>query len=131
MVFSIRQHATLPILKMKVFRDGRSDFKRFEELIENCVATFAMKEEVTGIYKVANKAANIVLENPCTDNGDKHYIITYQFTSSDTNKSGIYLGTKVVKTILVLPYLTLSTIGVTLTCLDMPSPLMMTVSTSE
>ncbi len=72
MIFSIRQNATLPILKMKVFRDGRNDFRRFEELIENCVATFAMKDEKTGIYKVANKAANVVLENPCDENGYKH-----------------------------------------------------------
>ncbi len=48
MIFSIRQNSTLPILKMKVFRDGRNDFRRFEELIENCVATFAMKDEKTG-----------------------------------------------------------------------------------
>jgi len=92
MIFSIRQNATLPILKMKVFRDGRNDFRRFEDLIENCVATFAMKDEKTGVYKVANKAANVVLENPCDENGYKHYIITYPFTKDDTDKPGIFLG---------------------------------------
>jgi hypothetical protein len=92
MVFSIRQNSTLPILKMKVYRDGRNDFRHYEELIENCAATFAMKDEKTGIYKVANKAATVALENPCDENGYKHYIITYQFTKEDTNKPGIFLG---------------------------------------
>lgn len=92
MIFSIRQNSTLPILKMKVFRDGRNDFRRFEELIENCVATFAMKDEKTGVYKVANKEANIVLENPCDEDGNKNYIVTYQFTKDDTDKPGIFLA---------------------------------------
>lgn len=92
MIFSIRQNSTLPILKMKVFRDGRNDFRHFEELLENAVVTFAMKDEKTGVYKVANKEANIVLEKPCEETSDKNYIITYQFTKDDTNKPGIFLG---------------------------------------
>ena len=92
MIFSIRQNSTLPILKMKVFRDGRNDFRRFEELIENCVATFAMKDEKTGVYKVANKEAKVVLENPCDENGNKHYIVIYQFNKDDTDKPGVFLG---------------------------------------
>lgn len=92
MVFSIKQNSTLPILKMKVFRDGRNDFRRFEELIENCVVTFAMKDEKTGVYKVANKEAKVVLENPCNEDGEKNYVIVYQFTKDDTDKPGIFLA---------------------------------------
>lgn len=93
MVFSIRQNSTLPKLKMKLFRDGRNDYKNFENLLENCVITFAMKDEVTGIYKIANKEATIELKKPCsTDIFDKEYYIVYNFTQSDTDRPGIYIG---------------------------------------
>mgnify|MGYP001058049289 CR=1 FL=1 len=92
MIFSIRQNSTLPVLKMKVLKDGRNDFRHFEELLENSVATFAMKDEENGVYKVANKEAKIVLEKPCEETSEKNYIVTYQFSSEDTNKPGIFLG---------------------------------------
>ena len=92
MVFTIRQFSQLPTLKMRLYRDGRNDYNRFEELLENSVVTFAMKEESTGIYKVANKAANIILRDPCSINDKKEYYITYNFTNDDTNKPGIYIG---------------------------------------
>lgn len=92
MVFTIRQFSQLPTLKMRLYRDGRNDYNRFEELLENSVITFAMKDEATGIYKVANKAANIVLRDPCDVNSKKEYYITYDFTSEDTEKPGIYIG---------------------------------------
>jgi hypothetical protein len=92
MTFFIRQYSTLPKLKMRLYRDGRNDYNRFEDKLENSVITFAMKDEKTGIYKVANKEAKIELRNPCTENSKKEYYITYDFTSIDTNKPGIYLG---------------------------------------
>jgi hypothetical protein len=92
MVFSIRQYSTLPTLKMRLYRDGRNDYNRFEELLENSVITFAMKEEKTGIYKIANKEAKIILKDPCSENSKKEYYIAYDFTSEDTEKPGIYIG---------------------------------------
>jgi hypothetical protein len=49
MVFTIRQFSQLPTLKMRLYRDGRNDYNLFEDLLENSVVTFAMKEESTGI----------------------------------------------------------------------------------
>lgn len=92
MVFTIRQFSQLPTLKMRLYRDGRNDYNRFEELLENSVVTFAMKDQSTGIYKVANKPANVILRDPCDVDGKKEYYISYNFTSEDTNKIGIYLG---------------------------------------
>ena len=77
---------------MRLYRDGRNDYNHFEDLLENSVITFAMKDEKTGIYKVANKEANIILKNPCDINSKKEYYIVYDFTTDDTNKPGIYLG---------------------------------------
>jgi len=92
MVFSIRQFSNLPILKMALYHDGRYDFRALEEQMENTVITFAMKDEKTGIYKVANEAASIVLKYPCDMNAKKEYYIIYEFSEEDTNKPGIYIG---------------------------------------
>jgi hypothetical protein len=94
MVFSIRQYSELPVLKMRLYHDGRNDYKHFDEMLENSVITFSMKDQVTGIYKIANKEARIVLKDPCDINGgsDKEYYIVYDFTSEDTEKPGIYIG---------------------------------------
>lgn len=92
MIFTIRQNSKLPSLRMKLYRDGRNDYNRFDDLLENSVITFAMKDEKTGIYKVANKEAKIILKDPCDINSKKEYYIVYDFTTDDTNKPGIYLG---------------------------------------
>ena len=92
MIFTIRQNSKLPSLRMRLYRDVRNDYNHFEDLLENSVITFAMKDEKTGIYKVANKEANIILKNPCDINSKKEYYIVYDFTTDDTNKPGIYLG---------------------------------------
>ena len=92
MVFSIRQYSTLPTLKMRLNHDGRNDYRRFADMLENSIITFAMKDQKTGIYKIANKKADIILKDPCTENSIKEYYINYNFTTEDTNKPGIYLG---------------------------------------
>lgn len=94
MVFSIRQYSELPTLKLRLYHDGRNDYKHFDEMIENSVITFSMKEQSTGIYKIANKEAKIMLKDPCDINGgsDKEYYIAYNFTPEDTDKPGIYIG---------------------------------------
>lgn len=92
MVFNIRQNATLPILKMEVIKDGRNDFDKLESLIQYSTVTFSMKDSNTGIYKVVNRPGEIFLKDPCTEDGKKEYYIGYQFQSSDTNTSGIYIG---------------------------------------
>jgi hypothetical protein len=92
MIFTIRQNSKLPSLRMRLYRDGRNDYNRFEELLENSVITFAMKDEKTGIYKIANKEAKIVLKDPCDINSKKEYYIVYDFTADDTNKPGIYMA---------------------------------------
>ena len=92
MIFTIRQYSELPVLQLQLFNDGRNEFKNFEDKLENSTITFAMKDQTTGIYKVANKEAEIVLKTPCDTNSKKEYYITYTFTTSDTKKPGIYLG---------------------------------------
>ena len=92
MVFNIKQNSTLPTLKMKLINDGRNDFNKFAEDLENAAITFSMKDEKTGIYKVANKEGKIILKNLAYTDSKKEYYIGYEFTENDTSRPGIYIG---------------------------------------
>jgi hypothetical protein len=92
MNFHIKQYSELPILKLRLSRDGRNDYKKFDEFLENSVITFSMRDMNTGIYEIANEPANLVLKDPCIDDGSKEYYIVYNFTITDTTRPGTYLG---------------------------------------
>lgn len=87
MNFYIRKNATMPYLLLKVSKDGRYDYKKFYNQLENSAITFSMIDEKTGVYKIANQAAS-VRKAEDSDN----YLLFYQFTTSDTNKVGTYRG---------------------------------------
>jgi hypothetical protein len=90
MVFNIRKNATLPILRMELYQDGRNDYNRFQQFLTTSAITFSMRDTKTGIYKVANKPGLLYLKEPCSSGGNKEYYIGYQFTSDDTDTDGIY-----------------------------------------
>lgn len=92
MVFTIRQHSSMPTLKMKLINDGRNDFNKFAEMLENSAITFSMKDEKTGIYKVANKEGKLILKKPAYTDSKREYYIGYDFTPEETNRPGIYIG---------------------------------------
>ena len=52
MEFYIKKNATLPVLKMQVVKDGRSDYNNFMDLIENSSIIFSMVDVETGIPKM-------------------------------------------------------------------------------
>lgn len=91
--FYIRKNSELPILKMKVNNDGRNDYKKIFEDLENSVITFSMKEFdcVNCTWKVFNKSGILLpIESDC---GTKQeYCVAYKFTKKDTNKEGMYRG---------------------------------------
>lgn len=92
MEFFIKKGATLPILKMQIVKDGRNDFRNFMESLENATITFSMRDEGSGVLKIASKRAYITekfLDNP---DAPTEYYIYYQFVSSDTSKTGRFVG---------------------------------------
>jgi len=92
MEFFIKKAATLPVLKMQIVKDGRNDFRNFMESLENATITFSMRDEGTGVLKIASKRAYITekfLDNP---DAPTEYYIYYQFTTSDTAKVGRFVG---------------------------------------
>jgi len=93
MEFFIRQNSELPILKMEVVRDGRTEaWKVFDADLDNATIRFSMKEESTGIPKIIMKDAYItekLQENP---DAPTMYYIVYKWASRDTKKKGRFIG---------------------------------------
>ena len=63
--FYIRQYSVNPVLEMELIADGRYDFMKslMNDAIQDSEVTFSMKDEETGLLKVAKEKANIVLAN--------------------------------------------------------------------
>lgn len=79
---------------MKLIEDGTLDYKKFSEKIQNAAITFSMVSVDNKVYKIANKEADIEINEILTkDNGVFYeYFIVYSFTERDTNKVGSYIG---------------------------------------
>jgi hypothetical protein len=91
--FYIRKGSQLPILKMKVNNDGRNDYKKIIEGLENAAVTFSMKEMEcnTCKYKVYNKLGLVIpVQDECGEIIE--YYIGYKFSKKETNQEGIYRG---------------------------------------
>ena len=98
MEFFIKRNATLPVLKLQVVKDGRSDYNNFMELLETSSIFFSMVNSETGIPKIISKPAGFVEKTFIDPNAEPEYYIYYQFTNTDTNLIGKYEGQFLVKT---------------------------------
>mgnify|MGYP003627911861 CR=1 FL=1 len=92
--FFIRKNSQLPILKMKVNNDGRNDYKKIFEDLENAAITFSMKEMNCSSckYKVFNKQALIIPVEDDLCGTDVEYYIGYKFSKKETNQAGVFRG---------------------------------------
>lgn len=88
MEFFIKQNSTLPYLKLKVFKDGRTDFRKFADELTTSTITFSMYDEATEIYKILNRPA-LIMSN---DDVVPEYYVYYSFRKIDTKKIGRYIG---------------------------------------
>lgn len=91
MEFFINKESTLPVLKMELIQDGRNDFRRFFQLIQNANIYFTMTDVVTGIKRIGRKRAGTALVTPNSCNDDEYYLI-YQFSEKETSRVGRYVG---------------------------------------
>ena len=89
--FYIKQGATLPQLRMELINDGRNDFHKIHECIQNADITFTMTNVDTNVAKVSKAKAYVKLreENTCNE----EYVICYDFKARDTKEAGSYKGT--------------------------------------
>lgn len=88
--FYICKGSVNPVLRMELIKDGRYDFKKsyIDNAIQDCVVTFNMVDSETGLLKIGNEEANVVLakETGC----EEKYVLEYKWKERDTKKEGIY-----------------------------------------
>ena len=74
---------------MRVINDGRSDYKKIFDNLENAAITFSMKEVDSCKYRVFNKPALII---PVEDEacGTTEYYIGYKFSQRETSIAGSF-----------------------------------------
>lgn len=106
MEFFISKNATLPILKLQVVKDGRSDYSKFMSMIEVSSIFFSMVNTESGIPKISSKSAGFVTKTFADPNAETEYYIYYQFNNRDTNKVGRYEGEFLIRNsdgVLIIP----------------------------
>jgi hypothetical protein len=92
MEFFIRKNSTLPLLKIQVVKDGRSDYNHFMEYIEESAIFFSMIDVETGIPKIVTRPAGFVAKTGMDPNAPTEYYVYYQFSNFDTRKPGRFEG---------------------------------------
>ena len=106
MEFYIKKNATLPLLKLQVVKDGRSDYNKFMDLIEVSSLFFSMVDIATGIPKISSRPAGFVEKVFIDPNAEPEYYIYYQFSNRDTSKVGRFEGQFMLRSpegVLILP----------------------------
>jgi hypothetical protein len=89
--FFIKKNSTLPKLKFPLSETLRLKYDITDDMLENCAVTFSMSEN--GQYRIANKAADLLVNNDFAENpDDEKYNLTYKFSINDTSKAGIFQG---------------------------------------
>jgi hypothetical protein len=88
MEFFIKKNATLPVLKINVIKDGRSDYNRSMRFLSETDIFFSMVDTETGIPRITSRPAGLIRKN---DSEDEYYVY-YQFTPFDSKKVARYKG---------------------------------------
>jgi hypothetical protein len=89
MEFFINKNSTLPVLKMELICDGRNDFRRFHDQVQNANIYFTMTDVVTGVKRIAKKTTGIQLKTPVDCVGEEYFLI-YKFNARETAVAGRY-----------------------------------------
>ena len=88
--FFIKQGASQPVLVMRVNRDNRFSYEKFQKSLENCAITFSMIDTESNILKVAKQPGGLISYPIEVATLENEYFIYYKFTSKDTNRPGTY-----------------------------------------
>lgn len=90
-LFTVNKHATLPLLRLELNNDGRTDYwKAYLALQGATNVTFSMWNQETGIYKIANEPAEIVYDE--YSGCEERYLLQYKWKEHDTNEAGRYIA---------------------------------------
>ncbi len=92
MEFFIKKNATLPVLKINVIKDGRSDYDRTMRYLEETDIFFSMIDVNTQIPRITSRPAGLMKKESLAPNSLDEYYVYYQFTPFDTKKVARYKG---------------------------------------
>lgn len=91
--FFIKKDSTLPELKYPLIQRVREKYDITDDMLENVAVTFSMMDVDSGIYRIANVPANLVVNRNRPEYPDEvEYTLVYRFKLSDTKKAGRFLG---------------------------------------
>ena len=88
--FHINQNSELPILSMELILDGRHDFNKFWDAIQDAKITFTMINADTNVIKIAN--APCYIKEKESDGCTTQFVICYNWKKRDTRDVGVYKG---------------------------------------
>lgn len=92
MEFFIKKNATLPVLKINVIKDGRSDYDRTMRYLNETDIFFSMVDTQTGIPRISSRPAGLIKKEQLSISAETEYYVYYQFTPFDTKKVARYKG---------------------------------------
>jgi hypothetical protein len=93
MEFFIQHNTTLPIIKMDVVLDGRTEASdEFYSILDNATLRFSMVCEDDGIQKIFMKDAYLTEKTRRNLDSPREYYIYYKWGAKDTNKKGRFVG---------------------------------------
>jgi chlorite dismutase len=90
MEWFIKKNATLPVIKVKLSQNGRSDYMKTMSSLGESDVYFSMTDTETGIPKISSVLATV--ESGLTEDGQIEYFTYYQFKKNQTKKVGRFLG---------------------------------------
>jgi hypothetical protein len=95
--FFIKKNSTLPEIKYPLIQHILQQYDITEDMLDNVCVTFSMVDADTGLYRVANAAANLLISDNRPEFPDEtKYTLSYRFKLKDTRKSGRFLGEFVI-----------------------------------
>lgn len=91
--FFIKKNSTLPELKYALVQQIMEQYDITEDMLSNISVTFSMVDADTGLYRIANAAAKLIINKNLPEFPDEtKYTLAYRFKLRDTRKSGSYRG---------------------------------------
>jgi len=91
--FFIKKDSTLPELKYPLTQHTMEQYDITPDMLENVAVTFSMVEADSGLFRIANVAGNLVVNNNRPEFPDEvQYTLTYRFKLPQTRKAGRYYG---------------------------------------
>lgn len=93
----IKQNSTLPEIKFPLTQRIREQYDITAEMLENVAVTFSLMDVETGLYRVANVPANLIINRNRPEYPDEvEYTLSYRLSILQTRKTGNYLAEFVI-----------------------------------